>query len=102
MEAAGSCGVFLGSLGVGAPAGCPPLMPAGQRLGDGPAFRLLDPMAAPAACPGVAGTRPAAFVVGQGMLEVGFAGMPGTAREGAFAVADLDQVAEQVTGLVAV
>jgi hypothetical protein len=36
------------------------------------------------------------------MLEVGVTGMPGAARERAFAVTDLDRVLEQVAGLVAV
>src|SRR5262249_54426178 len=54
----------------------------------------------PAICPLGAGA--AALVVGDGVLEVCFAGVPGAGGEGAGAVADLDQVAEGVVGLVAV
>ncbi len=57
-------------------------------------------MALPAARPGVAGAGAAALVVGDGMLEVGLPGLPGAGREGALAVADLDEMAQPVAGLV--
>ena len=77
-------------------------MPTGPGLGDGPAFGLLDLVAAPAACCAVAGAGAAALVMWDGVLEVAVAGVPGAGREGALAVADLHQVAEGVAGLVAV
>src|SRR6185437_416101 len=58
-------------------------------------------MAASAAGTRVTAAGPAALVVGPGMLEVRFAGVAGAGREGAFPVADLHQVPQQVTGLVA-
>jgi len=95
------CRVFHGSLGVGAVAGGGPLVQPGLGLGDGPAVRLLDPVAAAAACCAVAGAGPAALVVGDGVVEVGVAGVRGAGGEGAGAVADLDQVAEGGVRLVA-
>src|SRR6185437_12706103 len=59
-------------------------------------------MAASAAGTRVTAAGPAALVVGQGMLEVRFAGVAGAGREGTFPVADLHQVPQQITGLVAV
>jgi hypothetical protein len=69
-------------------------------VGDVPAFGLLYFVAAPASGVGVAGAGLSALVIGGGVLEVRFTGMPGAGGEGAFAVADLDQVAEGVVGLV--
>ncbi len=97
-----SGGVFHGSLGVGATArGCP-LVPARLRLRDAPPLGLFHFVAAPASGAGVARACPSAFVVGDGVFEVRVAGWAGAAGEGALAVADLDEVAEQVAGLVAV
>ena len=73
-------------------------MPAWQRLGEFPLPGLLDFVAPPAARARVAGAGASALVVGDGVLEVRFAGGAGAARERALAVADLDQVAEQVGG----
>jgi hypothetical protein len=42
------------------------------------------------------------LVVGDGVLEVGLFGVAGAGREGALVVADLDEVAEHVVGLVGV
>ena len=77
-------------------------MEAGPWLGDGPAGRLFDPVAPAASRAGVARARSSAFVVGNGVLEVGFSGVAGAGRERAVAVSDLDQVAEGVVGLVGV
>ena len=77
-------------------------MPAGLGLGDGPAFGLLDPVAAAASGAAIARAGPAALVIRDGVLEVGLAGMAGTRREGAGSVADLDQVAQGVVRLVTV
>ena len=76
-------------------------MPAGLGLGDGPALGLLDPVAAAAARAAVAGAGPAALVIRDRVLEVGLAGMAGTRRERAGPVADLHEVAEGVTRLMA-
>ena len=57
-------------------------------------------MAGAAACAGVAGAGPAALVIRLGVLEVGVSCVAGAGREGAGAVADLDQVAELVAWLV--
>ena len=53
-----------------------------------------------AACAGIAGARPTAFFVGLGMFKIGVTGVPGAGRECADAIADLDQMAEHVVGLV--
>src|SRR5262245_48286110 len=82
--------VLHGSLGVAAAGRGGPLVPAGPGLGDAPAAGLLDPVAAAAARAAVAGAGPAALVVGEGVLEVAAAGVPGAGREGARPVADLD------------
>src|SRR5580693_5999910 len=97
-----SGGVALGFLGVGAAGWCFPLMPAGFGLSDFPAGCLFDLVAGAASCSGVAGAGPAALVVGDGVLEVGLFGVAGAGRQGALGVADLDQVAEHVVGLVGV
>ena len=70
MHGLSLCGVSHGSLGIDTPARRRPLVPAGQRLGEFPALGLLDLVAASASGAGVAGTRPAAFVVGGGVFEV--------------------------------
>ena len=93
--------VFHGSLGICAATGRCPLVPARAGLRDAPTPGLLDPMAAPASGAGITRASPSARVIRNGVLEVRFAGRPGTARKGAFPVADLYQVAEQVAGLVA-
>ena len=67
------CRVFHGSLGVGAVAGGGPLVAAGLGLGDGPAVRLLDAVAAAAARRAVAGAGLAALVIRHGVVEVGVA-----------------------------
>jgi len=77
-------------------------MPSRPWLGDLPAGGLLDAMARPATCPGVARASPAALVVRARVLEIRLAGMPVAGRERTGAIADLDQVPEPVTGLVAV
>src|SRR5512146_158999 len=75
-------------------------MPAGFRLGDVPAWRLLDSMAFPGAGTRVAGASSAALVIRDGVLEVGIPGMTGAGRERAAAVADLDKVTEGVVRLI--
>ena len=92
----------LGALGVDAPRRGFPLVPARLRLGDQPALGLFHPVALPAARAGVARAGSPALVVRDGVLEVGFPGMPGAGREGAFPVADLDQVTQGVVRLVRV
>jgi hypothetical protein len=67
-------------------------MPAGDRLCEAPAWGLLDPVAAAAACAGVAHTGTSALAMGRCMLKVGVTGVPGAGREGALAVPNLDQV----------
>src|ERR1700723_2580352 len=57
-------------------------------------------MAGTAARTSVASAGPPALVVGGGVLEVGLAGVAGAGWERAFSVADLDEVAEGVVGLV--
>src|SRR5215470_15913334 len=96
-----SDGVLLWALGVAAAGRGGPLVPAGPGLGDAPPPGLLDAVAFSAACSAVAGAGPAALVIGGGVLEVAAAGGPGAGREGALAVADLDQVRQRVAGLVA-
>ena len=74
-------------------------MPAGPGLGDGPAAGLLTRLQRRLrAAPLQAQVRP---VVRDGVLVVAAGGVPGAQREGARAVADLHQVAEGITGLVA-
>src|ERR1700728_4989932 len=51
---------------------------------------------------GIAGTRSSALVVRDGVFEVGFSRVAGAGRERTVPVADLDQVAEGVVGLVGV
>src|SRR5579875_1052810 len=92
--------VLGGSLGVDASAGCAPLVPARAGLGDAPPLGLFHLVAAAAARARVAQTCSSAPVIGNGMLEVRFAGVPGAGRERARPVPDLDQVAEGVTRLV--
>src|SRR5215470_8099186 len=96
------CRVSHRALGVAAAGWGGPPVPAGPGLGDGPARGLLDPMASAAARSAVAGAGPAALVVGEGVLEVAAARVPGAGREGALAVPDLDQVPQRVAGPVAV
>src|ERR1700722_7834308 len=97
----GSGRVSLGFLGVDAAGRGLPPVPAGLRLGDVPAGRLLDAMTGAAACTGVAGTGLAALVVRLGVLPIRLTGVAVAGRERARAVADLDQVAEPVARLVA-
>ena len=92
--------VALGALHVDPAGRCLPLVPAGARLGDGPAGRLLDLVTRSAAGSGVTAAGPAALVERNGMLEVRLARVPGARREGAGAVTDLNQVTEPVVGLV--
>src|ERR1700748_290802 len=77
-------------------------MPSRFRLADVPAFGLFDLVAGTTSGTGVARARSSAFVVWRRMLEVGFPRVPGTDRESACAVADLDQMAEGVIRLVGV
>src|ERR1700729_3629650 len=95
-------GVPPGFLHVGPPGRRRPDVPAGLGLGEGPAGQLLDLVAAAGAGPGVAGAGGPAFVVGDGVLEVGLAGGAGAGRPGAVVVADLDQAAQPVAGQVGV
>src|SRR6201996_2166065 len=81
--------------------GCP-LMPSRFGLADVPAFGLFDLVAGTAAGARVAGARSSAFVVWRRMLKIGFPRVPGTDRESACAVADLDQMAESVIRLIGV
>src|ERR1700733_16077582 len=81
--------VSLGFLGVGPAAGGFPLVPAGFGLGNFPAGCLFDLVAGAASCSGVARARPAALVVGDGVVEVAVFGVAGAGREGALGVADL-------------
>ena len=76
------------------------MVPAGFGLGDFPAGCLFDLVAGAGACAGVAAARSSALVVGDGVLEVGLSRVAGAGRQGALVVADLDQVAEHVVGLV--
>jgi len=57
-------------------------------------------MAAAAAGARIAGIRPAAAVVRDGVLEVGFVGGAGARWEGALVIADLDEAAEPFAWLV--
>src|SRR5580693_1300721 len=77
-------------------------MPAGLGLGEGPAGQLLDLVAAAGAGACVARAGRPAFVVGDGVLEVGVAGGSGAGWPGAGVVADLDQAAQPVAGQVGV
>ena len=77
-----------------------PYVPAWLGLGDRPPGRLFHLMAAAAASARITGIRPAAAVVGDGMLEVGFVGGPGAWWEGALVIADLDEAAEPLAWLV--
>jgi hypothetical protein len=62
--------------------------------------RLFHLMAAAAASARIAGIRPAAAVVGDGVLEVGFAGGARARWEGAVVISDLDEAAELFAWLV--
>src|SRR5689334_9567925 len=95
-----SDGVLHWALGVGAAGRRGPPVPSGSRLGDAPPLGLLDLMASAGSGSGVAGACPAAPVIGGGVLEVRFPGVPGAGRECARAVTDLDQVPEHIAGLV--
>src|SRR6516225_9074102 len=97
-----SRGVPHRAVGVAAACRSGPLVPARAGLGEGPALRLLDPMAAAAARACVARACASALVVGGSMLEVAVACVPGAEREGTFSVPNLDEMPEGVAGLVAV
>ena len=86
--------VSPGFLGVASAGWRGPDVPARLGLGDRPPPRLLYLMAAATAGARIAGIRPAAVVVGDGMLEVRFVGWPGARWESALVVPDLDQAAE--------
>src|SRR5207247_1035729 len=78
-----------------------PLVVTGGGLGDGPAVGLLELMAGAAGRPAVAAAGTATLLERRGVLEVGFAGGPGAGGEAALAVADVDEVAQRLSGVVA-
>jgi hypothetical protein len=77
-------------------------MPAWLWLGDVPAWRLLDLVAPAAPRTRFTGAGSPALGVRNGVLEVGFPGVPGTGRERAVAVPDLDEVAQRLIRLISV
>ena len=97
-----SCGVPPRLLEVGPAARSGPLVPARLRLSDRPSGCLFNPMAPAAASARVAGIGLPALVVRHRMLKIGLTGGPGTGRERALVIADLDQAAEPVARRVGV
>ncbi len=96
-----SDGVFGGSGAVLPSGGCGPDAVAGLGLFDGPAGVLFLMVVVAAMRPAVAGTGPAAPVPGDAVFEVAALGVAAAGGPVAVAVADVDQVAEGVAGLVA-
>ena len=79
-----------------------PAVPPGLRLGDVPAWRLLDLMARATAGARVTRTGSPALVIRQSVLEIRVARVPIAGWERTGAVSDLDEMAEPVARLVAV
>src|ERR1700739_227976 len=75
-------------------------MPSRFGLADVPTFGLFYLVAGATSGTGIACARSSAFVVRRRMLKIGFPRVPGTDRESACAIADLDQMAEGVIRLI--
>src|SRR6185437_4149339 len=99
---AGSGGVAGGGGGVGTAGGSAPDQDAWFGMFQPPALGLLTAMVVPAQRGQIALARPAALVVGVGVVQVAARGAAAAARRGAGRVAGPDQVLELAAGPVAV